>query len=129
GSAEVFSGFGSVRKVQVRLDSGSFVDATQPSGVTDWSSWTATFTITTSGLHTIEAKGLHSSSTSATGTAKIKVRTRLSAPSGGDNTAPTLAVTEPVDGTTLVKADGNATVRVAGTAQDADGIRTVTVAV
>jgi Bacterial Ig domain len=129
GGAEVFRGFGFVRKVQVRIDGEAWLDALQPPGVTDWSSWTATFLVTSSGLHTIEAKGLHSSSTSATGTAKVTVRTKLTAPPSNDSTAPTLAVTQPLDGTTVVKADGNAVVRVTGTAQDAGGVASVAVAV
>jgi hypothetical protein len=129
GGAEVFSGFGSVRLVQVRIDSGAWIDASQPAGVTDWSTWMASFTVTTSGLHTIDVKGLHSSSATATGTAKVKVRTKLTAAPGNDSTAPALTVGEPLDGTTVVKADGNAIVRVSGTAQDAGGVDSVAVAV
>jgi hypothetical protein len=47
----------------------------------------------------------------------------------GDATVPTLTITEPLDGTTIVKADGQLVVGIRGTADDPGGVASVTVAV
>ncbi len=82
-----------------------------------------------SGWHDLEAEGIHSAVASANATAKVRVRAILTAPPSNDSTPPTLTVAEPLDGTTIVKADANVSVRVAGSAQDAGGVDSVAVAV
>jgi hypothetical protein len=127
GSAEVVTGLGSLRLVQVRLDEGTWVEAAQLDGVADWSAWTATLTVTESGWHTIDAQALHAAHGS--GSASVRVRTRLAVAGDGDATVPTLTITEPLDGTTIVKADGQVVVGIRGTADDPGGVASVTVAV
>ena len=94
---------GTVQSVQVRIDTGSWKNAT---GTTSWSySWDTT--TVTNGSHTIYARSYDGMDYSSIGSVTVNVNITLS------NQPPTVSITSPLNGSTV-----SGTVTIAGTASD-----------
>lgn len=123
GTAGVLIGEGDVTKVEVRVGTGGFQEAT-PGGLSDWSQWSATVTLTQSGLQEITARATHVSG--KTKSKSVTIRVALSAPPGNDTTPPQLTITSPPDGAVVTTPVASASVNVEGTAFDAQsGVKLV----
>jgi hypothetical protein len=114
GTASDSSG---ISTVQVRLDGGSYVTAT-PKAAGDWSTWSTSLNIASTGSHTIYAKATDKVGNFKESSAAITA----GAP---DTTLPLVAITQPAANAALT----SDTISVTGTSSDAGGIKTVEVSV
>jgi hypothetical protein len=124
GTASDNTGGSGVRDVRVRVDSGAYVAAT-PAAPGDWSTWSRTVTINTTGSHVIAANVRDNAGNFRTIGVNITVSSTPPAP---DTTIPNVAITSPTTGSTFPP--GNITVT--GTASDntgGSGVRDVRVRV
>ncbi len=106
--------------VEVKVDNQRYKPAS-PASPSDWSTWSTTFSLTSSGSHTIRAKAIDRSGNADWETVTFKIVTG----SGSDTSAPIVAITSPSNGATIeVKSGDKLTIR--GTASDAgSGIKAV----
>jgi glucodextranase-like protein len=125
GTSSVEEGRGSVGEVEVRLDDGAAIEATQvDSG--SWDLWRATVPISTPGVHELTARASHSLFGSEAEVVR-NFTVRLVSTAGDDTSPPRLTITSPVDGTNLITSTETIQVSATGTAQDDRGLAGVSV--
>jgi hypothetical protein len=130
GTAKVVSGTGSIESVEVKVGENPYTPAT-PIAPGDFSGWSATSLVTTSGLQTIIARAHHDAGGLELQRSRT-IRTVVTPAQPQPDTAPpTLAITNPTEGEAVALTAGSATqVDVTGTASDADsGVDRVEVSV
>ncbi len=120
GTASDNSGGSGIQKVEVQVGSANsfkLATPTGPGGSQDWSTWSASDTVTTEGSHTITARATDNAGN--TKDATVTVTVAFTAPS--DTTAPTVAITSPAGGATISGPSTGVAVNIAGTASDNSG--------
>jgi hypothetical protein len=120
GVADVISGGGSIKTVQVQFGSGPF-KAAKPSVPGSFTSWSFSQVVRTSGQLTITARATHSSGR-ITRQRSVAIKVHLTPQSPGpDTTPPLLAITSPADEDRVVLGpDGSTELDVTGSAADGD---------
>ncbi len=116
GEASDNKGGSGIKSVEVRLDGGPYKTA-KPKTAGDWSTWSISFSVSKGGSHEFKAKAMDRSGNIDWDTVPVSV-TVASMVGSPDTTDPKIAITYPVDGST-VAATSSITVR--GTASDSGG--------
>jgi hypothetical protein len=125
GTARIASGSGTIQRVEVSVGGGEFTAATATAA--GWTYWTTTRTVTSSGTQTIVARAIDgeghvASERTVTITTTLAPKPPDNPEPPADTTAPTVTITTPAPGETLVlDGAGRAEVTVTGTASDAGG--------
>ncbi|HXV46355.1 MAG TPA: Ig-like domain-containing protein [Nitrososphaera sp.] len=113
------AGGSGVKTVQVKLDSGSYATAT-PKAPGDWSTWTISINIGTTGQHRILSRATDNAGNQARNSIYVNAVTAT------DSTKPTIKITSPAAGSAVP----SGAITVTGTASDnpgGSGVRTVQV--
>ena len=92
GTAADNTGGSGVRTVQIKVDGGSYTTAV-PRAPGDWSSWTITVDVRSSGTHRITPRATDNAGNQAWNSINVNVLV--------DSTAPNVAITNPAAGSTL----------------------------
>jgi poly(beta-D-mannuronate) lyase len=116
GKAFDNKGGSGIQSVEVRLDGGPYKTA-KPRTTGDWSTWSISFSVSKGGSHEFKAKTVDRSGNIDWDTVTVSV-TAASKVGSPDTTDPKIAITYPVDGSTIA---ATSSITVKGTASDSGG--------